>query len=49
MSKVAKFAGDTKLGGKASCVEDCNKIQEDLDKLKIQRQKCQMSLNVEQM
>ena len=33
LSKVAKFADDTKLGGKAICSEDCEKIQEDLNKL----------------
>ncbi len=33
MLKVAKFTDDTKLSSKALCVEDCNKIQEDLNKL----------------
>ena len=47
MSKVAKFADDTKLGGTASCVEDCNKIQKDLNKLSNWSQKWQMSFNVE--
>ncbi len=47
MSRVAKFADDTKLGGKALCVEDCNKIQEDLNKLNSCSQKWQMSFKVE--
>ncbi len=46
MSRVAKFADDTKLGGNILCVEDCNKIQEDLNKLNNWIQKWQMSFNV---
>ncbi len=46
-SKVAKFADDTKLGSKASCVEDCNRIQEDLNTLHNWSQMWQMSFNVE--
>ena len=30
LPKVAKFADNTKLGGKVICTEDCDKIQEDL-------------------
>ncbi len=33
LSKIAKFADDTKLGGRVKCCEDCNIIQEDLNKL----------------
>ena len=33
LSKVGKFADDTKLGGKVICTEDCERIQEDLNKL----------------
>ncbi len=47
MSRRAKFPDDTKLGGKALCVEDCNKIQEDLNRLNNWSQKWQMSFNVE--
>ena len=36
-SKIAKFADDTKLGGKIICTEDCDKIQKDLYKLKVHR------------
>ncbi len=46
-SKVAKFADDTKLGSKASCVEDCNKIQDDLNKLNSWCRMWQMSIKVE--
>ncbi len=48
MSRVAKFAEDTKLGGKVLCVEDCNKIQEGLNKLNNWIDKWQMSINVQE-
>jgi hypothetical protein len=47
LSKVSKFADDTKLGGKALCADDCRKIQEDLNKLSDWSEKWQMSFNVE--
>ena len=44
VSKVAKFADDTKLGGKLICTEDCDRIQDDLNKLIDWREKWLMSL-----
>ena len=45
LSKVAKFSYDTKLGGKVICSEDCNKIQEDLNKTNDWSEKWLMPLN----
>ncbi len=47
ISKVSKFADDTKLGGKALCADDGNKIQENLKKLSNWSEKWVISLNVE--
>ena len=47
ISKVSKFADDTKLGGKAVCAEDCAKIQADLNKLIDWSEKWQMSFNID--
>ena len=47
MSKVAKFADDTKLGGKVICTEDCDRIQEDLNKLIDWSEKWLMSFNTD--
>ena len=33
MPKLEKFADDTKLGGKVICTEDCDRIQDNLNKL----------------
>ena len=44
-STVAKFTDDTKLGGKVICTEDCDKIQEDLNKLINWSEKWLMSFN----
>ncbi len=43
LSKVGKFADNTKLGDISSCDEDYNKIQEDLSKW---NEKRQMSFNL---
>ena len=45
LSKVAKLADDTKLGGRAICPEDCEKIQEDLNKVIDWSEKWLMSFN----
>ena len=47
MSKVAKFADDTKLSGKVICTEDCDKIQEDLNKLIDWSEKWLLSFNTD--
>ena len=47
MSKVAKFADDTKLDGKVICTEDCNIIQNDLNKLIDWSEKWLMSFNID--
>ena len=44
LSKVAKFADNAKLGGKVICTEDCDIIQEDLNKLIDWSEKWLMSL-----
>ncbi len=47
LSEVAKFADDTKLGGRVKCSEDCNKIQEDPIKLIDWSEKWLMSFNTD--
>ena len=47
LSKVAKFADDTKFGGKVICTEDCDRIQEDLKKLIDWSEKWLMSFNTD--
>ena len=47
VSKVAKFADDTKLGGRVISSEDCNKIQDDLNKLSDWSEKWLMSFNTD--
>ena len=47
MSKVAKFADDTKLGGKAICTEDYDRIQDYLNKLIDWSEKWLMSVNTD--
>ncbi len=49
LSKVAKFADNTKLGRKVICSEDCNKIQEDLNKLTDWNKKWLMSFNTDKL
>ena len=46
-SKVSKFADDTKLGYACKSAEDCNIIQQDLDKIVKWSDAWQMSFNVE--
>ena len=47
LSKKAKFADDTKLGGKVICTKYCDIIQEDLNKLIDWSEKWLMSFNTE--
>ena len=46
-SKIAKFADDTKLGGKANNLVDCENIQSDLDRLTQWSEKWQMKFNTD--
>ena len=47
LSKVVKFANDTKLGGKVICTKDCDKIQEDLNQIIDWSEKLLMSFNTD--
>ena len=44
-SKISKFADDTKLGGKALTIGDCESIQKDLDHLSIWSEKWLLKFN----
>ena len=46
MSRILKFADDTKIFGKVDCHEDRNRLQSDLDKLVEWADRWQMSFNV---
>ena len=47
LSKVVKFADDTKFGDKVICTEDCDRIQDDLNKLIDWSEKWLMSFNTD--
>ena len=47
LSEVATFVDDTKLGCKVICTEDCDIIQEDLNKLIDWSEKLLMSFNID--
>ena len=47
VSKVAKFADDTKIGGKVNTIADCESIQNDLNKLINWSEDWQMKFNVD--
>ena len=47
ISKVSKFADDTKLGYACKSEEECNIIQQDLDKIVKWSETWQMSFNVD--
>ena len=47
LSQVAKLADDTNLGGKVIHTEDCDKIQEDRNKLTDGSKKLLMSFDID--
>ena len=42
---ISKFADDTKIGGVSDSARDCQKIQQDIDRLETWAQKWQMAFN----
>ena len=44
---ISKFEDDTKIGGVADSAGDCQRIQQDIDRLETWAQKWQMELNLD--